>query len=349
MSSEEHDSLLGEDSFPVGRLGAQYERTFRILTYLLAAWCDNAENREQDDKRTFSKKDVKGLSIIAFDKLAVFSYRIWNQLWSLKVEEKDRKRMVSFPYPFREIPGKHGRGIGLYNWHPINKRPGFLPEILIKMAKDGTQKYLRFENIEIKHMNADELHENIFHRILVTPGLEVASLDYLLKGMNEYENSILRDLQNAIKRLNNHEVRVLGTHSQQGKTIQDIRILLNKWRKFRKNILNNELAEIGKILNNLEEMAWHAEEMWRKVDDNRQVYKKACNKIYNEFSHSDLKKAFQFTQSKEKEIWDCKEMNSLRDIAMKAKKVSDFALKEFKKNDQLTKDIYSEIKKVIDL
>jgi hypothetical protein len=115
MSSEEHDSLLGEDCFPVGRLGAQYERTFRILTYILAAWCDNAKN---------FKDGVQGLSIIAFDKLAVFSYRIWNQLWALKASEKDRDEKVSFPYPFREIPGKHGRGIGLHNWHPGNERKG---------------------------------------------------------------------------------------------------------------------------------------------------------------------------------------------------------------------------------
>src|SRR3972149_10869486 len=102
MSFALNDSLLGEDSFPVGRLGAQYERSFRILTFLLSAWCDNAGNRVADDKRTYCEKGERGLSIIAFDKLAVLSYRIWNRLWDLRGHnvDDDGGRNVSFPYPF---------------------------------------------------------------------------------------------------------------------------------------------------------------------------------------------------------------------------------------------------------
>lgn len=314
---------LGDDSsFPTGRIGTQYERAFRILTYLLSCWCYHPDKRKKDDNRTHNRAEKKGLSVIAFDKLAVFSYRVWNAVYTINnggarpIQNADN---ITFPFPFHVITGKHGRGLALPKWSE-DGYPGFLPTILYKLQQDGiTKNYVKFDG------------EPNNYETIVYPGIaDPPDSKIFFQNMTSYEKDVLNDLQNALKRLNNHEIRVLGTHHEKEATIDDIDKLFKKWGIFRDKV-TSKLGALSKVeepvvLGAAREMVWHAEEAWRKSTDNRDTYKEAYSIVHRELIHPELKKAFTLSHCAEQDIWNCRELNILGEHSAKALAVSKYIL-----------------------
>lgn len=296
-----------------GRVGFQCERSFRILLFLFDGWSKYTPERTKlyDDKNRKRDKEIDDgrLPIIYFDKLAMFSFRLWDKLFSFygdkaRKEEAD-PHIISFPTPFQEIPGKHGPGPGRFD-KPMaggdSKGPIYLLEILYELQNDNVLHYFEITPPSQSPLDSQD------YRTTVAPAMPVTDPEELLKVFNELEKKMLMDLRNSLKRLSPSDIRALGTHANQKATADAIKFEFKRWKSFRRSIIDG-LRNGTSIFKETREMLEFAEEAWLKSSvDRKKDYHHAYDLIKNQINHQELLEAFAECQKPPDEIWDTSEV-----------------------------------------
>lgn len=288
------------------RDGVQCERTFRAVYLLLSAWC-----RFKDPQRPTEGRGK--LQAIPFDKLIMAFARFWNETFrrtgeKLKKKEpqtitdQEHQYAVTFPVPFPELPGKHGAGLAVR--HDDDSPPEFMVKVLYRLRQDDILPY--FDIVP----PVDAPQEPNDYRTTIEPALSAAADDGLLEDFTQKEREVIRDLQNAFKRLTAEELRALGTHENFEKTAADIE------REFR--WMQNAVSEMHRCIRAgmpfhqaAQEVLEFADEACRKSERNRENYVNARNRVLAELNHADTKQAFEDCQASHVDIWDRNEMKQL--------------------------------------
>ena len=252
------------------------------------------------------------MTAIPFDKLIVLFGRLWDELFrrtgdTMKnrdprdIHEEEANQVISFPIPFEELPGKHGRGRAV---RQRDGAPRFMVSVLYALAQEDLLSYF---DVQPPRDSPDIANDP---RTTIEPSLAAAADTALLAEFTKEEQAVLWDLANAVKRLGLEEIRALGTHENFEKTAQDIE------REFRYMIPHiakiKECIQAGVPFDKpaLEVMEC-AEEAYRKSEGNKQRYDFAWRAFQKELTHPTLKEAFLYCQRSATEIWGQSRMKDL--------------------------------------
>jgi len=330
--------------FP-GRIGVEFARFFYALFFLLHEWTTFHLQLPIIPAKTADPIEPGGaLKSVPFDKMALFLHRIWTNIFKktgkkvsspvLKVPSigweppRNDPEMVTFPCPFKEFRGKHGRGLGL-QYDPDLK---YLTEIIFNLNNELTKYGIVWIDIKppaeepvvptdsLATMEpAKEPADPGDPRTLVKPGRHLPNPMEFLKaaGFTWLEVEILKDLGNAVKRLNSSQVKCIGTHDNFREAIADIE------KEFR-DLEEHRQALVEKLQNNEEfhynlyKMKGFIEEALRKSKGNRRDYEIAYSTLSREVSSNPtLNAAFHECQSQPEIIWD---NERIRNLAIKSEK-----------------------------
>lgn len=265
-----------------GRTGINCERSLRLLVFLLDGWSRFATS----DKAT---GQLRSLTAIPFDKFAMLVFRLWDSAYKLD-------RGVTFPPPFQEIPGKHGRGPGRYEG-PNKRPPIYLIDILFQLQTEGLLHYFRITPPKNDPTNPKN------PKTTVLPAVPIPDTNDFLKGFTDSEKKILMGLQSTIKRLEPPEVRALGTHCTHQKTIKDIRREFDYIQRSKQKVID-ALRQGDHFANLARQLSEFADEAWRKSALNADSYSSAYKAALREMTDSDLREAFEKCQNPTERIWD---------------------------------------------
>jgi len=296
------------------REGIQRERTLRAVYLLLSGWC-----RFQDARNPVLAEPRGQMMAIPFDKLIMVFARFWDELFRRtgakfkdkepsSITEDEHKQAITFPVPFSELPGKHGAGRAVSG---DDRPPEFLVSVLYRLREEDLLPYFDITPPRDAPKTPND------YRTTVEPALSSAADDALLEDFTECERGVLRDLGNAIKRLDAEEIRALGTHENFEKTAADVE------REFR--WMQRWVNEIEACINGgrtflpaAQEALEYADEARRKSERNRGDYTKARSLVLAELSHENLKQVFGQCQKSDADIWDRPEM---KELAKRARRV----------------------------
>lgn len=303
------------------REGMQLERTLRVVCFLLDGWCSytpcGAKGKEPARE---------SLPVIYFDKFGLLIARIWNECFRQtgkpllncnEIEQSDLDNSVRFPFPFREVKGKHGRGLA--RWKRPQK-PSYLVEIVEKLQSEGILYYFNTTLPQgVVEKQDGESVASQYPESRVAPGIPVDA-DTLLAspGFTKREHAVLVDLNTAMRRLEPSAIRALGTHENAAKTVEDIRkefADLEKRRVWDKLI--EKLRAEEDFSAEAQELIEYADEARRKSseDVNGEEYRRAHAAMLSELSREDLKDAFRACQKSADSIWRNKEVMALAPTA----------------------------------
>lgn len=330
MAFEEEAFLFSE--LRMGREGVQFERSLRSLAFTFNSWCGYDGSR----KPLYGDESRKSaLEVIYFDKFAMFLFRIWNELFRQSYPEalkdiktsvpKDESKLITFPQPFQEIPGKHGRGPGRFD---AQRGPIYLIDILFELQRDNILRYFDITP------PSDQPDNPRNYRTLVSSGILFTDPQQFLEGFTDLERDILKDLANGLKRLGPSQIRALGTHENIYKTIQDVKKELIDSNEARQEIIKS-LDNGSSFYNPSREMLEYAEEAVRKSKTNRVDYGEAFQIIRREITNAKIIEAFQKSQSPPDVIWGPSEMDYLAKNAEKLLSFSKYihALAHYRNNN----------------
>jgi hypothetical protein len=306
------------------REGIQFERMLRALSFVLHEWCHYDGNR----------KDVYGeraqvLTSIQFDKLALFLFRLWNAAHReddvdrlpLHSESQESKDRVTFPAPFHELPGKHGRGPARFDG---KRKPIYITESLYALQNEGL---FYFEITPPSDTPLDEWQRQLGdgspndHRTTVAPGILVTSSSAFLQDLTSREIEILRDFAHAVRHLGASEIRAIGTHENRRKTVEDV---VKEFNDMTPHVIETtaRLKNGEPFYRHSQEMLEYADEAWRKAVDNREDYSSARQTMIKELADLDLRNLFESSQASPEQIWDHPMMAALAQKAKQARAVS---------------------------
>lgn len=307
-----------------GRLGVQLELTFRLLAFLLHGWCTYTGSRKQlyNNTEKDKKENIKPLPVIHFEKLALFTSRIWKKLYDITKEQipivdappylphVQTSGEVTFPIPFQEFPAKHGRR--------MKRATGYIVEILHRLQK---AQIIYYFNIETPVEDIDNPNN---YETMVSPGFPISDpMDYLSTDFSNLEIEVLNDLENCVKRLGASQIRALGTHENRKKTIYDIHkeFLDMDWHI---RPIMVKLDTNADFFNDSYEMMTYADEAWRKSTYNRKDYEEACEIMLIEMKSAEVKKAFKSCQRTSAEIWDDESIAPLAERSKGVKALTEY-------------------------
>lgn len=274
----------------------QFERILRGLCFILDEWCRYTGAR----KPLYGETDSSSLGVIYFDKLALLVFRLWNgifeqhkpKIWSDAIlTEADVQRLVTFPSPFIELPGKHGRG-------PARLADSSPPEYIVGSLYALQQEGIPYFEITLPDLTASPND----HRSTIRAGLHSNSSEFLA-GFTAREIEVLTDIAHAVRRLGASEIRALGTHENHRKTVEDINKEFRDMEHSRRALI--EMLEGDKPLTReCDNLLEYADEAWRKSFENRRDYEDAFNIMLQELNDVELRTVFSKCQSPKALIWD---------------------------------------------
>jgi len=307
-----------------GRLGVQLERTFRLLAFLLHGWSTFTGRRKP--LYNITKKDRKGnvepLPVIHFEKLALFTSRIWKNIYDMTkgdipivndptyLPDIQTAEAVRFPIPFQEFQAKHGRR--------IKRITGYIVEILYSLQK---AQIIYYFNIKPPARDTDNPNN---YETTVSPGFPITNpKDYLSTDFSGLEVEILTDLDNCVKRLGPSQIRALGTHENRDKTIEDIHKEFLDMDRYIQPILVKLYINEG-FFDDSYEMMTYADEAWRKSTYNRQDYEEACEIMLTEMKSAKVNEAFKSCQRTSAEIWEDETITALAEPSKRVKALTGY-------------------------
>jgi len=293
------------------REGSQFERFLRVLWFLFDDWCTYNGVRKLCD----GEDSTGHLRAIYFDKFAVLVARFWDAMFRRtgqklkgKLEEADGATLdavVASPCPFREVPGKHGRGLARWDG---KLAPRFLVDLLYQLRQE---KILYYFDIEAPYGPGD-------YRTVVKSGTPITNRTSELGGFTSREKTVLLELTNVLKKLGPGEIRALGTHSTVIKAIEDIEKefedleRLGVWDRLLGRLEQGMgFSQLGELL--LE----YAEEAWRKAAQNEDDYKTA-RKVAMTEATSELQSVILECQGEANTIW---QDSKVKTLASRAKRL----------------------------
>jgi hypothetical protein len=299
------------------REGVQHERTLRAIYVLLSGWC-----RFKNPQKASLVEPPGKLQAIPFDKLVMLYARLWDELFrrtgakfknrASSITEEENKQAITFPVPYKELPGKHGPGRAVCSH---DQKPEFIVSIIHRLKEEDILPYF-----DVSPPVGSPAND---YRTTIAPALSSASDDTLIEDYTEYEREVLRDLNNALKRLDDEEIRALGTHENFTKTSDDVQREFNWMQKWLGATEANIKA--GKPFHKaMREVLEYTDEASRKSERNRKDYARARQLFEAELSHALLKEVFLDCQRPPEEIWDRNEMKTLAQRARRAYAVAHY-------------------------
>lgn len=303
------------------REGTAVARMLRGLSFVMHGWCNYTEGRnllcgEQNDNK---------LDAISFCKLATFLTRIWNEVYNLtcgpdikdnidSLTRSDMAQIVTFPTPFSEMKGKHGRTPARYDG---KGPPIYINQIVYECQLEGMQDL--FEVIT----PVDKRDDPNDPRATFKPGTPSLNADYLLSNFTPKEKRILQILNNGLKRLGPLQIRALGTHENYEKTLEDIEKEFKDAEPYRRKAIKH-LRHGNCFLEASRKIGEYADEARRKSFENHPYYAEALKKLRDAIGEQDvtLKTAFNNIQKSPNQIW---ELNEIRILAEKSLKMRGYA------------------------
>ncbi len=297
----------------VGREGKQIERSFRSLLFLLHGWCKYSGRQGAGG----GSEEGGILGAIYFDKLALFLYRIWNEIYQRtganvlnKVDfllPQEETELVTFPSPFKELRGKHGRGIAR---HDGKRKPIYLIQILYELQQNNILHYFEIT----PHPEAPDVAND--YRTTVGPAVPITSPENDFKDFTHLEFKTLMDLENSLKRLSAAQIRALGTHENYQKTLSDINKEFKDLEPHHRVVIER-ITKGNCFFDDSRELMEYCEEAWRKSTGNRNNYSDAYNIMLTEIKTHELRNAFLKRQSHPDQIWKKQDIIELSNKAGK--------------------------------
>jgi hypothetical protein len=297
----------------LGREGVECERSLRALSYIFHGWAHYEGTR----KFFYGARDDGRLPIIEFEKLALFWFRIWNKLWSLKpAKAADVAGLgpasvasnVSFPPPFVLVRAKHGKRPQRYNPTIGPRNPIALADLLYHQQQTEFGK--RYFEVQPYVDGHGEAHPSDYQtRVAKTFPLERRS-QLLTNKFNRKEQEFLEEIDDIVRRLGPSELRAIGTHESFDETFQDI---LFEFQSIQRLITRIEarIDELGTCEKDCEELLEYAEEAHRKASENSADYETAYKRFNDDLKDPLLRRAFLESQATAAQIWDRPEIKAL--------------------------------------
>lgn len=314
MGSESLNSGFLFSELREGREGVQFERMLRALSFVLHQWCQFPGTRTP----LYGEPASQSLKVIQFDKLALFVFRLWNEMYRRHgdgVREHTANdfppidsRVLTFPSPFTELPGKHGRGAARFDG---KSPPIYIIDSLYALQSDGIFYFQITPPVDAPDNPKD-------HRTTVTAGDLMTDTNQFLDGFNSREIEVLKEMGNSLKHLGPSEVRALGTHENCQKTREDIVKEFTDLIPHRAAVAAR-LGEGQPFFNASREMMEYADEAWRKSKDNRNDYGNAHRIMLTEIGDPELRSAFSGCQESTEEIWNHPTIRAYVEPAEKAR------------------------------
>ena len=297
---------MGADLFAAlreGREGSQFARSLRVLWFLFNGWCFYDGKR----KDCAGESSTGHLRAIYFDKFAVLTARIWDAYFQrtgqrLKgkldaAEDATLDSVVASPFPFREVPGKHGRGLARWDG---KEEPRYIVDLLHRLRQE---EILYYFDIDAPYGPAD-------YRTVVKPGTPITDRRDL-KEFTGLEKAVLLELANVLKKLGPSEIRALGTHSTVKKTIEDIDKEFSDLERLRvwPNLIE-AIEQDGNFSEPAEQLLEYAEEAWRKAVHNEDDYTTGRVTALTESADSELQAVIKDCQQEPMAIWGDSEVRA---------------------------------------
>lgn len=294
------------------REGVQFERILRALSFILYQWCQYPGKR-----KPLYGHNPSFLTAIEFDKLASFVFRLWNELNRVRsktasrtgdlASSVDEQMLVTFPSPFLELPGKHGRGPARFDG---KADPIYILDSIYALQDEGIYYF------DITPPTEDPRNPTN-HRTTVTSGMKITDPNRFLEGFDPGEIEILKDVANSVRHLGPSEIRALGTHENHKKTVEDIskefRDMAPHQRKVAGRLLRGE-----SFLEASRDLLEYADEAWRKSNDERRGdYRDAYGIMMSEIGDPEIRGAFASCQTTMEQMWGPPLMTALAKSADK--------------------------------
>lgn len=222
------------------------------------------------------------------------------------------------PIPFREIVGKHGRGLGRWT-DGDNKPPIYFGTLIYQIQEEGLGHYF-----EVKPF----IDENTGRKIPEHPkttfryGTPIVDKDVFLNNFTDNERSLLDVIANCISELSAEEIRAFGTHENTEKTISDICREFKYIEKSHKPNIIFCLNSNSCCLNDARNVLICTEEAYLKSSGNRVQYESAMNRFQDYLStrsENFMLKVLGKCQAKAEVIWDDNTINLLAKLSRKAR------------------------------
>ena len=249
--------------------------------------------------------------------------RIWTKMYKLTcgegVEKPDRlphqddAHLVTFPSPFKEFRGKHGRGLGL-NYDPDLK---YLTQIIYEINNELSKYGINLFDIKPPPEAPDNPNDP---RTIIARAIFITDPKRFLTeaGFTAMEVDTLKDLGNSLKRLTSSQVQCLGTHDHLREAIYDIDKEYRDLEPHRKTVVK-KLRDDQDIHDDLYKMRGYVEEAWLKSLKNQDDYKNAYIVLSRELrGNIALNTAFQESQSQPEAIWGTPQVRALASKSQKA-------------------------------
>lgn len=288
------------------RMGAQFDRTFNLLSYVTHGWCNYKQTRETDGDLEEGEPEGPRMQAIIFDKLVTFLGRVWDAAYYRTggllvprmefLQEQEVDEAVMFPLPLAEMRGKHGPGRAVL---PSDESPPrFILEVLYRLQEDGI-----FHELVITPPKEAPGVPNDY-RTTVEPGFIFADPAKFLfdAGFTRLERSFATDLEVALRRLPPSQLRALGTHHSKHELWADIDKVFE--------LMMRHLPELCNVLSTVEDSAGHcqsalecAEEAIRKAEGNKRPYSLARFAVLAEL-RGPLRNIVEDVQRPADEIWE---------------------------------------------
>ncbi|HKR58257.1 MAG TPA: hypothetical protein VJS64_00885, partial [Pyrinomonadaceae bacterium] len=299
MQSDSPDGSFLYSDLREKREGVQFERTLRGLSFVLHEW-----SQYTGDRKPLYELDVhpQVLTVIQFDKLALFTFRVWNEVYRRQLRSLKPNHLqvpmggddaVTFPSPFVELPGKHGRGPARFGG---KSKPIYIVDSLYALQNEGIYYFQITPPTDSPKDPKD-------YRTIVASAERITNPNQFLSGFTSREIEILKELANALKRLGPSEIRALGTHENHHKSVEDIRKEFTDMEPHRMAVVEG-LQSNQLFRRSSKEFLEYADEAWRKSIYNRRDYAGAHQIMSTEIGDPELRAAFGGCQSTPERIWD---------------------------------------------
>ena len=223
----------------------------------------------------------------------------------------DLEELVTFPWPWTEVPGPHGRQPGRYESAKGQGPPIYMIEILFQMQEQGILPYLQI--VPPSENPGQPAHP----KTIIMRGMEDPDEDHFLADFTRKERELLKDWKYSIRNLDGSQIRALGTHVDLRETIADVYYEFDKAIPFCTHIVDR-LRENSCFLDDSYNLSRFSREADRKSRTNRNDYKNARKHMMDNIRTDELHHAFELSHKEDSEIWETVDMSDFGTISRQA-------------------------------
>lgn len=287
-------------------------RFLQVLHYLLAQYCN------------YNKIDLeKGIDLVVFEKMATFTHRFTTE-YTKTVKSKDINSGFNFN-SLQIVKSKHGRRVS----RKTIKHRIFLPEIIETFDRNNLNKFLRI----IKSDESREISDP-YNRVRMVDPSPPKEIDF---RFNEQQRDFISTLSYSLEKLNEEELRAIGTHTNAKDAVEDIEkefsdVLFHSTKAGSMKIIDQCIDALKNnqnpsLIDAIKHLLSYMEEAYRKTIFNKNNYESAFQKLSYSLQipfKEEFKQVFEKCQSIPKKIWNDELTNS--EVYDKSKKAFGLSL-----------------------